>query len=299
MRSFLILFVAILLAPAVQAQDLNCKVQVISASIQNTDKQRVFETLKNSIFDFMNNRKWTPDIIQVQERIECTMILNVTEWDGSSEFKANLQLVSSRPVFNSSYNSTIINLSDKDIQFTYTESQALDFAEAGNKNNLTSLLAFYAYFIVGLDYDTFSLEGGTPYFQKAQTIVNDAQNLTEKGWKAYEDTRNRYWLVENMLSPAFKPFRLMLHQYHRLGLDKMNDKMDDGRKAIMACIPLLQRVNNDKRGAFMLQIFFSSKSDELVNIFSKASSSDKAQIVTDLSTIDPANGVKYQKILAN
>lgn len=299
MRSLLILFVTTLFSLAAQSQDLNCKVQVISASIQNTDKQRVFETLKNSIFDFMNNRKWTPDIIQIQERIECTMILNVTEWDGSSEFKANLQLVSSRPVFNSSYNSTLINLSDKDIQFTYTESQALDFNEAGNKNNLTSILAFYAYFVVGLDYDTFSLEGGTPYFQKAQTIVNDAQNLTEKGWKAYEDTRNRYWLAENMLSPAFKPFRQMLYQYHRLGLDKMNDKMDDGRKAIMTCIPLLQRVNNDKRGAFMLQIFFSSKSDELVNIFSKASSSDKSQIVTDLSTIDPANGVKYQKILAN
>lgn len=298
MRYLLLFLCSLFIFQKSSAQDLNCKVQVLSASIQSSDK-RIFETLKTSIFDFMNNRKWVSDIIQVQERIECTIILNITEWDGSSQFKATAQIVSSRPVYNTSYNSPILNLNDKDIAFTYTESQALEFNETGNRNNLTSVLAFYAYLVIGMDYDTFSLEGGTPYFQKAQAIVSDAQNLPERGWKAYEDTRNRYWMLENITSAAFKPYRKAQYQYHRLGLDRMQDKMDEGRKAIADCLPLLNTAFQEKRQAFMTQVFFFTKVDELVNIFSKANPSDKASIVNQLSELDPSDATKYQKILTN
>ncbi len=296
MTRILFLLCICFLSSFAKAQDLNCRVQVLSANIQVTNKQ-IFETLETAIYDFLNTRKWTTDIIQIQERIDFNLIINITEWDGSNKFNATAQIISTRPVYNTSYNTPILNLSDKDWRFTYTESEALEINETGNRNNLTSMLAFYAYFVIGLDYDTYSPLGGTPYFQKAQSILNDAQNLSENGWKAFEDTRNRYWMVENVTNPSFRPYRQALYQYHRLGLDRMNDKMDEGRKAIVECLPLLKKVFSAQPGAFMLQLFFTSKVDEMVNIFSKINPSEKGKIIEQLIELNPANGSKYQKIL--
>ena len=298
LKNLLFIFPFILLGEITLAQDLNCKVQVLSPKIQATDKH-VFKTLENALIEFMNNRKWSPDVFQVQERIECTIIITINQWDGDQNYEASAQVQLSRPVYASNYNSTILNLNDKDFNFQYAESQSLEFSESSNLSNLTSMLAFYAYTLMGLDYDTFSLEGGTPFYQKAQTIVNNAQNANDKGWKAFEDTKNRYWLVENLLNSGFKPLRQVYYQYHRKGMDQLYQKPDEGRTQIATCLPLLQRIYRDKPGSMILAQFLTAKADEMVNVFSKANTADKPKIVEMLSEMDAANINKYRTILTN
>lgn len=279
------------------AQELNCSVQVLSQQVQGTDK-RVFETLRTSIFEFMNNTKWTKDAFQNDERIECSILINVSERISTDEFRTTIQVQSRRPVFKTSYNTVLCNYNDNEFQFRYLEYQPLEFSENTSSSNLTSVLAYYAYMIIGMDYDSFSLNGGTRYFQKAQTIVNNAQNLPEKGWKAYEGNKNRYWLVENMLDPVFAPLRECVYQYHLTGLDVMAENKETGREAITRSIELLQKVHSSKPASFNMQVFFNAKADELVNIFSQAFPEEKSKVVNILNEIDPANTTKYQKILS-
>ena len=296
-KLFLLLFLNIL-AFSLPAQDLSCKVQVLSPKIQATDKH-IFKVLEGAISEFMNNRKWSNDVFQVQERIECIFIITVNQWDGDQRFEASAQIQLSRPVYGTTYNSPLLNLSDQDFGFTYAESQALDFSESSNLSNLTSILAYYAFIMIGMDYDTFSLEGGTPYYQKAQNIVNNAQNTSEKGWKAFEDTRNRYWLVENLLSSGFKPMRQVFYQYHRKGMDVLSQKPEEGRAQIEGCLPLLQKVFREKPGSMILALFFNAKTDEMVNVLSKSTPSEKPKLVEMLSEMDAANINKYRLILNN
>lgn len=302
MKKIALLISLVLYCSLGQAQDLFCKVQVTSATkdIQMTPAfQNLLKTLQTSIFEFMNNRKWTEDIIQPNERIEVNLLINIVAWDQANQFSATAQVQLVRPVYGTSYNSQVLNLSDKDWAFTYNESEALEFVETGNKSNLTSMLAYYAYLLIGMDYDTFSLEGGTPYFTKAQAIVNNAQNNAEKGWKPYEDTRNRYWIVENLLNSSLRPYRQVMYQYHRLGMDMMSQKLEEGRKVISECIPLLQRAKLERPSGVIFSLFFSAKVDEIVNIYSKADENTKTMVVAKFSEMDPANGTKYQKILTN
>ncbi len=278
------------------AQDLNTRVQILSPQIQSTNK-RILEVLEVAINDFMNGKKWSIDPIKSNERIDCNLVITITDWDGSSpNFKAEAQIQSSRPVYNSSYNSTILNLTDKEFDFYYAEGQAIDFSDQNYIANLSSLLAFYANIVVGMDYDSFSKMGGSPYFAKAQTILDNAQSSPNRGWKAFEGLRNRYWLIENLNNKSFLPIRESVYTYHRFGLDEMADNPSKGRKAVVEMLPELQKLDRLKQGAMLSQLFFTAKADEMVNILQGAVSVDKMNAYQILVALDPTNTSKYEAL---
>ena len=296
MRKLIFLFLISILSIPVFAQELNCNIQIVSQQIQGTNKQ-VFRTLQTAVYEFMNTRRWTDHVYSYDERIECNILINLTEQISADEFRGSLQVQARRPIYNSSYNSVLLNFKDDDVQFKYVEYQTLEFNEGTTPTNLTALLAYYAYIILGLDYDTFSLDGGGPYFAKAETIVNKMQNSNVNGWKAFESRDNRYWLIENILNNAYSPVRECLYRYHRLGLDRMSDRLTEARAEIAESLRLLQKAYRAKPGAFILQIFFDAKADELVNIFSESFNDEKKRVYNILSEIDPANISKYNKII--
>jgi len=280
---------------AARAQDLNARVRVMSGKIQTTNTH-IFQSLETAMKDFLNGRKWSADPILPQERIDCNFVLNVTNWDGSSNFTGELQVQSSRPVYGSSYTSTLLNLNDKDISFSYTEGQTIDYTDQNFQGNLSSIMAFYANIIIGVDYDTFSKFGGTPYFLAAQTIVTNAQTSSVSGWKAFDGNVNRYWLSENLNNKIYNPLRSFLYDYHRNGLDIMSDNVNKGRKAIDDLLPLLQQVDRQRVGAMLPLIFYTAKSDELVSIYSKADNRERLTAMNLFLQLDPANGNKYQTL---
>ncbi|MBW4890563.1 DUF4835 family protein [Mucilaginibacter sp. HMF5004] len=292
------LFILLTTVVITSAQDLNARVQVLSPKIQSSNK-RVFTVLETSIKNFLNNRKWSADQILAQEKINCNFIINITSWDGSSAYSAELQVQSTRPVYGAGYNSTLLSINDKDFDFTYTEGQNLDFNEQIFQNNLSSVLAFYANVIVGMDYDSFSKFGGTPYFAKAQTIVNAAQTGSAKGWNAFDNNRDRYWVSENLNNKRYVPLREFIYIYHRNGLDAMADNADNARKAIAAALPGLSQIDRQSTGVVLPQILFTAKSDELISIFSAMSLQDRVKIYNTLMEIDPSNGNKYQSLQSN
>lgn len=280
------------------AQDLNARVQVLSPKIQTTNK-RIFQTLETAMKDFLNGHKWSADQILPQERINCSFILNITNWDGSSNFSAELQVQSSRPVFNANYNTTLLNVNDKDFDFIYNEGQSIDYSDQTFQNNLSAVMAFYAYVIVGMDYDSFSRFSGTPYFAAARNIVTNAQSSNYKGWKAFDSNLNRYWLAENLNNKVYADLRGFIYDYHRNGLDVMADNAAKGRKTITGILPVLAQLDRQRVGAMLPTIFFTAKSDELVSIFSAGSPQERAQAMNALSQADPANGNKYQALQHN
>jgi len=298
-RIFLTLIV-ILYSLNVSAQELMCNVQVLTQQIQGTNKQ-VFQTLQTSIYEFMNNTSWTNHVFETDERIECTMLFNIKEQVSVDEFKGTLQIQSRRPVFNSSFNSVVLNYVDNDIQFKYVEFQPLEFSETSHLSNLTSILAFYAYVIIGMDYDTYSFEGGTPFFEVAEKIVNNAQNTPERGWRAMESTsrKNRYWLINNILNEDFSLLREFVYKYHRLGLDIMHEKTNEARASISEYLRLLQQISREKPDPFMyyLQVVLDAKTDELVNIFKESFQEEKTRVYALLNEIDPSHGNKYEQIM--
>lgn len=303
MRKAIIFFLfAVVFASPGFAQDLNCQVKVTAVAKDldvNSNSKRIFEEMEKAVFEFVNNRKWTNDIIQNNERIDCNIIINITKQVSSDEYDATAQIQSSRPVYNTSYNSTLLNYIDENWSFRYVENQALEYSDNESRSNLTSLLAYYVYIMIGLDYDSYSPLGGTPYFEKARTVVSNASSQSGKGWKAFDGTRNRFLLVENLLDNSFKPLRETIYKYHRLGLDVMYQNIDNGRKEIIDCLPNLQKVYRDRPNSMLMNVFFSTKNEELVNIFSKALPTEKPKVVQTLSDIDPSNMSKYQQILRN
>ncbi len=299
MRKLVLLLILIFsLKFSISAQELNCQVQVLSQQISGTDK-RVFDAMQTAIFEFLNNKKWTTETFKTEERIDCSILINITEKVSNDEFKATLQVQSRRPIFKTSYNSPLLNYNDNDIQFKYVENQALEFSENTYTSELTSILAFYANLIIGLDYDTFSINGGTPYLQKALSVVNSAQNASGKGWKAFDGDKNRYWIINNMLDAPFVPLRECMYNYHRKGLDEMVDNKESGRASILESIENLKKVHETKPLSFSLQVFFNAKSDEIINIFSGGFSDEKSRAINILNEIDPTNSNKYQKIIAS
>lgn len=295
MRKLSIYILLLCSAFSAKAQDLNARVRVTSGKIQTTNTH-IFQSLETAIKDFLNGRKWSSDNILPAERIECNFVLNIINWDGNSNFSAELQIQSTRPVYNTSYTTPILNINDKDFDFTYTEGQTVDYTDQNFQSNLTSVLAFYAYIIVGMDYDTFSRLGGTPYFAVAQTVVTNAQAGPNKGWKAFDSNINRYWLSENLNSKAYVALREFMYDYHRNGLDQMADNTTKGRKAIADVLPTLSQVDRTKLGAMLPLLFFTAKNSELISIFSKGDAREKNDAVTILSGADPANGNKYLTI---
>ncbi|WP_374166863.1 DUF4835 family protein [Arcticibacter sp. MXS-1] len=299
MRNRFFGFVMLLvLTLSARAQDLNARVQILSPQVQSTNK-RVLGVLENAIRDFLNGRKWSADVVQNQERIDCSFVINVVEWDGSSNFKAEAQIQSSRPVYGTTYNSTVLNISDKDFNFTYTEGQPLDYSDQNYISNLTSLLAYYAYVITGLDYDTFSKFSGSPYYSKAQTVVNNAQNTAFAGWRAIESLRNRYWLVENLTNKAYTPIREALYTYHRSALDIMAENKTKARSQILSLLPQFQKIDRQQQGQMLNQVFFTAKADEIVNLLSQAAPNERMSAYNVLIAVDPANSAKYDLLKKN
>ena len=279
------------------AQELNCQVSVLTPQIQASDKT-IYEKLQTDLREFLNNRKWTTDEFLNQERIECSMVITISERISTDEFSASIQISSRRPVYHSSYNSTMFNHQDKDFNFRYVQDQTIEFDEGNVRSNLTAVLAYYAYIILGFDYDSFSPLGGSLYFSKAQDIANNAQNLPERGWKAFESSRSRYWAVENLQNVVFRPLREASYTYHRLGLDKFEENFTDARAVMTESLKSLRKVYDDKPNSFLMQLFFTAKADEIVNIYTPATPSEKSDLVPILSQIDPANALKYQGILS-
>jgi len=278
-----------------QAQDLNARVQILSPQVQNTNK-RALDVLEKAISDFLNNRTWSANEVQPQERIDCSFVITINAWDGSSDFTAQAQIISTRPVFNTSYNSPVLSTSDNNFNFSYTEGQLMDYSDQQFMNNLTSLLAYYAYIIVGLDADTFENNGGTPFYTAAQNIVNNAQNTGFNGWRSMEGTDNRFWLVNNLLDRRYQPLRDFLYSFYLKGLDRMSDHAVEGRKAILGLLPMLQKVDRLAQGAVFNQVFFTAKSDELIGIFGGMGPQERVQAYNVLAEVDPANANKYESL---
>lgn len=280
----------------INSQELNCTVSVNADQVEGSEK-RVFEVMEKAIFEFMNSRKWTEDKFKPEERIECNFTFNVTERISSTKFKGTLNVQSRRPVYGTSYYSTLLNRVDKDMEWEFVEFDPLDFSENTHISNLTSVLGYYAYYIIGLDYDSFSFHGGTTFFKKAQQIANNAQSASEPGWKSFGDFSNRYWVIENTLNNVFEPIRKLYYEYHRIGFDNMQKDLVKSREHIANSLNLLTDVYNQKPGSYQLQLFFYSKSDEIVNLFKEATPTEKNNVVNLLNRIDPGNTKKYAKIL--
>lgn len=298
MKRSLFVFVIFVLLFRVQAQEFDCSVSVTAPKLEGTDK-RIFETLQNAIYEFMNNRKWTSYNIKVEEKIECTILLTINERLGSDEFRANLNVVLRRPVLNTAYNSVLLNYIDKGVQFRYTEYQPLDYSDGTYSSNLTSLLAYYSYVFLGLYFDSFSPNGGSPFLDKAQDVVNAAQNAPEPGWKAYDGDKNRYWLINGYMNPANSALRDFFYTFHRQGLDQMYEKVDQGRTSVTESLNSLQKIYNAKPGLYALQMIFDAKRDEFVNIYAdqRVPPMEKTNVTNLLKEIDPANSSKYQAII--
>ncbi|MDR3095168.1 MAG: DUF4835 family protein [Bacteroidales bacterium] len=294
----LIFFVGIVLFPA-KAQELRCNVQLVSTQIQGSNKS-VTEALQTALFEFVNSRAWTNNSFATEERIECNMMLNITSLVGST-FSGSIQIQSRRPVFNSAYSTTVFNFKDDNLKFTYVEGEPLEFSETAYSSNLTSIVAFYVYIILGMDYDSFSLNGGTPYFRKAETVVTNAQQSGEKGWRASEGSnsnKNRYWIAQNFLDDRYRGVREFIYKYHRQGLDKMSSKPNDVRRDLADYMKLLQDVYRRKPDPYMLllQITFDAKSNEFMEIFGNSPAEEKGRVVKILKEIDPANIGRYDNI---
>ncbi|MFO7880692.1 MAG: DUF4835 family protein [Bacteroidota bacterium] len=295
--SLIILIVPVLLSLKTTAQELDCRVQISYQQIQESSNRQMFQEMQTAVYEFMNNTVWTNHVIKQDERIECNIRIELKEKVSADEFKGSIQVQSSRTIFNTSYKSQVFKHLDKDFHIEYIEFEPLEFSINTHQSNFTAILAYYAYIMIGMDYDTFGMMSGDPYFQKAEQIVQNAQNAQEIGWKAYEDTKNRYWLVENLLNSTYSPLREAMYLYHREGLDRMSDKPAEGRNRIEAAIERLKDVHNKKPGSFLMSLFVSAKSDEIVNIFSEAFPDQKNRVIQVMEAVDPANSSKYQKIM--
>lgn len=300
MKSLLTIFSLFLMFTNLNAQELNCQVSiVIDAKLEITSVEReILDQLENTIYELMNNTSWTKDNFTVEERINCNVQLQIEEIPSTGTFKGSMQVQSSRPALNSSYNTTVFNFQDKDIAFSYTRNAALIFTPNQYKDNLTSLLAFYAFYVIGMDYDTFSHSGGTKYFQKAQQVVVDAQTSGAPGWKSNErGKRNRYWLVNNILQEFFYPLRDCLYLYHRKGIDELYNDIIQGRKEVYLALEKLTKVSARRPNSMNIINFVQAKSNEIKNLYAEAEAREKNQIVNLLKRLDPTNSSKHQEIL--
>ncbi|MFN8242276.1 MAG: DUF4835 family protein [Bacteroidales bacterium] len=296
-----VIFVVVFISTkSISGQELYCNVQVSAQKIQGSNRQ-VFINMQKDIYDFMNNTVWTNMVVSYAERIDCSILINLTDQLSSDEFKGTIQVQLSRPVFNTTYTTTLLNFVDNNFQFRYVEFQPLEFDPNVYRSSLVAVLAYYAYVIIGVDADSFSPDGGSEFFQIAEKIVSNAQNAPEPGWKPYDSrNRNRYWLVKNMLDKEYNGVRQFIYRYNINGLDKMESSLAEARSSIVESLRLLQEVYRQKPDPFMyyLQVILDAKSDELVKIFSEAFPEEKGRVVQILTEIDPANKTKYEKITA-
>ncbi len=280
-----------------QAQELNARVTVLAPQVSNISKPTL-EALQRTIRDFLNNNKFSVESYKPQERIECSFVITINSWDGGSGYTAEAQIQSSRPVFNSSYNSTLLNMSDKNFDFSYNDGSTIDFSDQNYISNISALLSYYAYTIIGLDKDSFAKLGGSTYFKKAQNIINLAQASGNTGWKAIDGLRNRFWFNENVLNPVFSELRVFIYAYHLNGLDQLTDN-DKGLTQIVSALPALQQMDKQKLGSIFPNVYFASKAEEVTNVLSKLNTQERMKAYNMLAEIDPANIGKYEGLKKN
>ncbi len=298
-NKFLVLAFCLLLSKHLFSQELNCNVQIRPPQV-GAISQTLYQNMQRSIFEFLNNTKWTNHQYENNERIDCSILINISNTSGS-RFIGTIQVISNRPVYGTSLQSPMLNYKEDDnlFEFEYIENQNLEFYETRHTSNLTSVLAFYVYVILGMDYDSFTMEGGTEYFQKAQKIVNNAQGSNEKGWRAFEARKqdNRYFLVENLLNSRYSAVRRASYRYHRLGLDVMSDKLESGRREIAESLRSFQNVYRQNPNLFIIKLFFDAKVNELVNIFSESFAAEKTKVFDILKEVDPGHLSTYEKLI--
>jgi Domain of unknown function (DUF4835) len=300
------IFIAFFFVIAVQvakAQEIQARLSVITAKVSTQVDKKVFQTLQSALTNFLNNRKWTNDVFQPGEKILCNFLLNIDQDLGNNVFKGKLTVQAARPVYNTNYDSPIMNFQDDNVTFRYVEFQPIEFNEnriQGNDPlaaNMTAILAYYVNVILGLDYGSFSLRGGDAYFQKAWNIVNNApENKDIGGWKSFENLRNRYWLAENLNSNRFALIHDALYSYYRSGMDIFYENEDAGRNGILNCLNFLNTINNENPNSMILQFFFQGKGTELVKVFSKANSELKNRARELLVKLDITNGAAYKEL---
>jgi len=300
MKLFHLLLLMILPISSSFSQELNCQVSVLTdARVEvNSTEQEIIKQMKQSVYDFMNDTKWTEDEFKTEERINCNIQIQIKTIPSSGSYTGYIQVQFNRPAFNSNYNSVLFNFQDDDVAFSFSRNAVLQYNENQYKDNLTSILSFYAYFILGMDYDSFSLKGGTPHFTKAQQIVTNAQVSGAAGWKANETgKRNRYWLVENILQPAFEPVRDCNYMYHRKGIDMLYENKVAGKKAMFDALNKLTPVVQRNPNNLNTLNFLYSKIQEFKNVLSDSETKEKTDFVNLLKKLDSGNSSLYQEIL--
>ena len=299
LRACLLLMLVIPAIQSTQAQELDCQVSVIAPTVNNVETA-VFEQLETAITEFMNGRRWTTDEFILTERVTCTMQITINKATSQTNFEGTIQVQSSRPVYNSNYNAPLLMVNDNDFDFTYAPGTMLQYSPDQFRDNLTSVLAFYAYLILAMDYDSFALEGGTNWYTQAQTVVTNAQGLSSPpaGWSAADGKQSRYALIDNILSQTFRPLRRCYYEYHRLGLDKAFDDPAAARLVMSDALITLRNVHRIRPANYNLQTFFQAKKDEIVKMFGVAPESERARLLPVLKLIDPGNIPVYDQGLS-
>ena len=279
------------------AQDFRCSISINSHKMTGTNTEK-FNKLQQELYKFVNDRKWCQYTFKTDERIDCSILINLESQAGDTYIGA-MTLMLQRPVYKASYKTSVLNFQDNPIKFTYVDGEPLEYAEGSNLNQLTSLVAFYLNLFLAADFDTFSLYGGAPYFAKCQEIINLNQAATEPGWQSFETgQKNRYWLIENFTNSTYSKFHDFFYQYHRLGLDLMAETPDVGRAAILEALRLLQQINQQRTTSalFLMTIITQTKQQEIIEIFKEGTPTEKQQVMQIMKQIDPANITKYEVI---
>ena len=280
------------------AQEVRCNLTVNMEQIQGGSVQLdVMQAFETQVREFINDRKWTNDVIKESEKIEFSMLINLTETNGSGAFKAEVQVQSVRPIYKSGYNTAVFSFKDNDFDFSYTQMDVLNFnIQNSGESNLTAMLAYYVYLVIGYDYETFGKFGGKPYFDLAMNIANQNQNSGYPGWKPLDSEKNRYWIVQNMITPRYDNINKCVYMYHRDGLDQMYENATKARSKITESLKLLEKVYEDVPDLINVQIFFNAKSSEIIGIYKEGSAEEKKTIISLLDRIYPSNTQNWSRI---
>lgn len=303
-KLFLLIIIGCGLQVTVAAQELQARISINASRISSQTDKKVFQTLQNSLNTFLNNRKWTNETFQANEKIVCHFLINISEAVSANVYRAAITVQAARPVYNTNYETPLINFQDEAFTFKYVEYQPVEFNEnrvSGSDplvSNLTATLAYYVYVILGLDFDSFSLRGGDPYFQKAQAIVNNApENRDIAGWKAFDGLRNRYWLMENLTNNRYTLIHDAIYSYYRLGMDAMYENETEGRNAVLNTLNIINTLNTDIPNTMIIPFFFQGKANELTRVFKKAPPEEKQKAREILMKVDITNANTYKQEL--
>ena len=290
-----VLFSLLLSSVSIDAQELQAEVRVNTPQLQTADPE-IFSSLEGDVNDFLNNTDWTDDEFEPFERIKCNVQLTIKEELSDNTYRADLAIQSTRPVYGSNYETPVFSYLDQGVTFSYEQYTPLEYGTTQFNDNLSSVLCFYAYIILALDYDSYEQKGGDRFLERAQEIINAIPpNVADKvgGWRPNDSDRNRYWILDNLLSPTFSPLREAYYQYHRKGLDNMFQNTEKGKEQILSSLKKIDKVNRSKPSSMMVQLFATAKRDEIIEIFKKAPRNMQVNVYQIMATIDASNISEY------